>query len=236
MKKTLAFVLALTLVLGMASTAFAAPGSEQETGAGTIEFRDGDAPVIIDPPGEEEPPVDPERPIDPENPPVEPEKPTDPPPVNPEGPNPENWRISSDLNLDFGLQTITGSNRTYSSYYHARSDNTRFAGVVVLNESVQSDWVLQVGMSGFTIGGSPTLAGFELDLIPYSIYTSSPGTPQTVNTVTLEANGAPQTIMTITPVSTIGANWEGFLDVLGGSVQQTGEARAEMTWSIVIPA
>ena len=201
MKKALTLVLALTLLLNMASAAMAAPAGEQETSAGTIAFRDGDSPEIIDPPIEF-----------------------------------EDWGISADLNLDFGLQTISGSNRTYSSLAHARSNDTRFAGVFILNESVQSDWVLQVGMSGFFIGGTPTMAGFELELIPYSQHTNRPDTPQTVNTVTLEADGAPQTIMTITPVSTIGANWRGVLDVLGGSVQQAGEARAEMTWSIVIPA
>ena len=235
MKKTLTFVLVLALAFSMASTAFAVESSED--GAGTIEFQDGNPPEIIDPPTDtDEPPVDPERPIDPENPPVDPEKPTDPPTVNPEGPNPENWNMSKDLNLDFGLQTITGSNRTYSSYYHARSEGTRFAGLMVQNESVQSNWVVQVGMTGFFIGNDPTMAGFELDLIPYTQHTNRPDTPQTVNTVTLAADEAPKTIMTITPVSIIGANWEGFLDVLGGSVQQTGEARAEMTWSIVIAA
>ena len=240
MKKVLVFALALAMMLSMAYIALAAT-PQQEQGAGTIEFQDGKAPEIIDPPGEEEPPVDPERPIDPEDPPVNPEKPSGPPPVNPEGPNPENWKISADKNLDFGLQTITGTDRTYSSYYHARSDATRFAGTMVLNESVQSNWVLQVEIGEFFIDDGAgnavaTMDGFELELIPYTVYTNRPDTPHTVNSVMLEADEAPQTIMTITPVSTVGANWEGFLDVLGGSVQHTGDAQAEMTWTIVIPA
>ena len=201
MKKTFALMLTLALVLGMASVALAAPASEQEIGAGTITFQDGDTPEIIDPP-----------------------------------PELEHWGISANLNLDFGLQTISNSNKTYSSYDHARSEDTKLAGVVVLNESTQANWVLQVSMTGFTIGTTPTMDGFELELIPYSDHTNRPATPQSVNTVKLEAGGAPQTIMTITPVSTIGANWRGVLDVLGGSVQQTGDARAEMTWIVVNPA
>ena len=148
----------------------------------------------------------------------------------------DDWGIYSDLNLDFGLQTISGANRTYSSYEHARTDEARLAGVVVLNESVRDNYVLQVEISEFRIGDDPTMEGFELKLVPRDENTNRPTNPQVVNSVTLEADEAPQTIMTITPVSTVGANWEGFLDVLGGSVQKTGDARAEMTWSIVIPA
>ena len=196
MKKTLALVLTLALALGMASTAFAAP-VEEEKGAGTIEFRDGKEPEIIDPP-----------------------------------PELEDWGISHNLNLDFGVQTITGTNQRYSSYKDARSEDTRLAGIVILNESTQANWVLQVGIGGFTIGTTPTMDGFELELVPRDANTTRPLAPQTVHTVTLEA-GVTETIMTITPVSTIGANWEGYLDVLGGSVLQIGEARAEMIWSIV---
>ena len=151
-------------------------------------------------------------------------------------PDEYDWGISKDLNLDFGLQTISGDNRTYSSLEHARSEDTRLAGVVVLNESVQANWVLQVEMSGFFIGDTPTMAGFDLELIPHSQHTNRPGTPQTVNTVKLEADEAPRTIMNITPVSTIGANWRGVLNILGGSVLQTGDAQAEMIWSVVVPA
>ena len=201
MKKALALVLTLALALGMASTVFAAPAEEEEKGAGTIEFRDGDTPEIIDPP-----------------------------------PELTDWGISADLNLDFGLQTISGANRKYSSVDHARTPGGRLAGIVIKNESVQDNWVLQVEMTGFFIGTNPTMAGFELELIPQDQNTTRPTAPQTVNTVKLEADGAPRTIMTITPVSTIGSNWRGVLDVLGGSVLQTGEARAEMTWSVVIPA
>ena len=147
----------------------------------------------------------------------------------------DDWGISKDLNLDFGLQTITGSNQTYSSYDHARSEDTKLAGVVVLNESTQANWVLQVKIDEFKIGDTKTMDGFELELVPYSQNSNRP-TPQTVHTVKLAALEAPKTIMTITPVSTVGANWRGVLDVLGGSVQQVGEARAEMTWSVVIPA
>ena len=201
MKKTLALALVLALSLSLASTAFAEePGKEQDTGAGTISFRDGSAPEIIDPP-----------------------------------PEFDSWNISPSLNLDFGSQQISGSNRTYDSYEHARTEDTKLAGIVILNETAQENWVLQVGMTGFFIGTNPTMEGFELELVPHSQYTNRPGTPQTVNTVTLEGGGAPQTIMTITPVATIGANWKGLLEVLGGSVTQTGDAKAEMTWSIVIP-
>ena len=148
----------------------------------------------------------------------------------------EEWGISKDLNLDFGLQTITGTNQTYSSFDQARSEDTKLAGVVILNESTQDNWVLQVKIDEFKIGDTKTMDGFELELIPHTQRTNRPGTPQDVNTVKLAALEAPKTIMTITPVSTIGANWRGVLDVLGGSVLQTGEARAEMTWSVVIPA
>ena len=147
----------------------------------------------------------------------------------------ENWGISPDLNLDFGVQTISGSNKTYSSLEHARSEDTRLAGIVILNESTQANWVLQVRIDEFKIGDTKTMDGFELELIPHSQQTTRPGTPQDVNTVKLE-EGTTRTIMTITPVSTVGANWRGVLDVLGGSVLQTGEARAVMTWSIVLEA
>ena len=146
----------------------------------------------------------------------------------------QDWGISADLNLDFGLQTISVANRTYDSYEHARTEEAKLAGIVILNESTQDNWVLQVGMTGFTIGETPTMEGFELELVPHNHRTNRPGMPQTVNTVKLTAGGGPQTIMTITPVSTIGANWKGILDVLGGSVTQTGDARAEMTWTVLI--
>jgi hypothetical protein len=146
----------------------------------------------------------------------------------------DEWGIATDLNLDFGLQTVSASRHSYSSYEHARSDETKLAGVVIQNDTLQDSWVLQVSMTGFSIGQTPTMTGFELELVPHSEHTT--GSAQTVNTVTLEADAAPQTIMTITPVSTVGANWKGILDVLGGSVQQTGDATAEMTWIVVNPA
>ena len=197
MKKVLAVVVALVLVLSLTTVAMAEP-KEQETGAGTIAFREGDTPEIIDPP-----------------------------------PELNDWGIAADLNLDFGLQTVSGADRSYSSVEHARTPEGRLAGVVVRNESTQANWILQVSMTGFTIGETPTMAGFELELIPESHNTNRPGTPQTVNTVKLTGNNNAHTIMTITPVSTIGANWRGVLDVLGGSVQHTGEASATMTWTVV---
>ncbi|MCL2856787.1 MAG: WxL domain-containing protein [Oscillospiraceae bacterium] len=156
-------------------------------------------------------------------------------------PDPEYpWDVALDRDLDFGLQTISGDNQTYSSYEDSRTPEGRLAGVKIENGSVQTDWVLQVEIGHFMIedgegGLVETMHGFELELVEHSAFTSRPLDPQVVSDVTLEAEEAPQTIMTITPVSIIAANWEGFLDVLGGTVLHTGEAQAEMTWSIVIP-
>ena len=156
-------------------------------------------------------------------------------------PDPDHpWEIALDRDLDFGVQVISIENQTYSSYEASRTEAGRLAGAMIENESVQTDWVLQVEIGHFMIeGGSglvETMHGFELELKARDEFTNRPNNPQVVNDVTLEAEGAPQTIMTITPVSIIGANWEGFLEVLGGTVLYTGEAQAEMTWSIVIPA
>jgi len=46
MKKTLAFALAVIVACSMYVTAFA---STDEAGTGTIEFTDGDAPIIVEP-------------------------------------------------------------------------------------------------------------------------------------------------------------------------------------------
>jgi len=204
MKKTLALALTVALFLActMVVTSFA---STNEAGTGTIEFADGDTPIIVDP--------------DPD----------------------DAWEIALNRDLDFGLQTISGENQTYSSYEDARDPADRLAGVMIENGSVQTDWVLQVEIGHFMIEDDDddlveTMHGFELELVVYDEFTNRPLTPQVVSDATLEAEGAPQTIMTITPVSIIGANWEGFLEVLGGTVLHTGEAQAEMTWSIVIPA
>ena len=202
MKKTLALAIALIVALSMAVTAFA---STNEAGTGTIEFEDGETPIIVDPDPDDE------------------------------------WDVALDRNLDFGLQVISGDDEIYSSYEDARDPEDRLAGVKIENGSVQSNWVLQVEIGHFMIEDDDndlveTMYGFELELVVYEEFTNRPLNPQTVNDVVLEAEGAPQTIMTITPVSIIGANWEGFLEVLGGTVLHTGEAQAEMTWSIVIPA
>lgn len=157
-------------------------------------------------------------------------------------PDPDDqWEVAMDRDLDFGLQVISGDDETYSSYEHSRTPEGRLAGVKIENGSVQDNWVLQVEIGHFMIEDDDndlveTMHGFELELVARDEFTNRPLTPQVVNDVTLEAEEAPQTIMTITPVSTIGANWEGFLEVLGGTVLHTGEAQAEMTWSIVIPA
>ena len=202
MKKTLVLTISLLVACNMVFTAFA---STSEPGFGTIEFTDGDTPIIIDPPEEYE------------------------------------WNVALDRDLDFGEQVISGNNQVYSSYADSRTPEGRLAGVVVENGSVQDNWILQVEIGHFMIEDDDgelveTMHGFELVLVAYDEFTNRPLTPQTVNDITLEAEEAPQTIMTITPVSIIGANWEGFLEVLGGTVLHTGEAQAEMTWSIVIPA
>jgi hypothetical protein len=154
----------------------------------------------------------------------------------------DEWEIALNRDLDFGVQVISSEDQNYSSYADSRTPNDRLSGVQILNESIRGDWVLQVEIGHFVIyedygdGFFETMHGFELELVVHDEFTNRPLTPQVVNNVTLEAEQAPQTIMTITPVSTIGANWEGFLEVLGGTVLHTGFAQAEMTWSILIPA
>ena len=203
MKKTLALAMALIVTCSMFVTAFA---STSETGAGTIEFTDGDTPTIIDPE---------------------------------EIPDEWDWEVALDRDLDFGEQVISNDTQTYSSVADARTAAGRLAGVVVENGSIQDEWVLQVEIGHFMIEDDSsnlvnTMLGFELELKAHDEFTNRPLNPQIVNDVTLEAEDAPQTIMTITPVSIVGANWEGFLEVLGGTVLHIGEAQAEMTWSIVI--
>jgi len=152
----------------------------------------------------------------------------------------EDWEIALDRDLDFGEQVISNDDQIYSSYEDSRTEEGRLAGVMIENGSVQDEWVLQVEIGHFMIDDGDgnyveTMHGFELELVVQDEFTNRPLNPQVVSDATLEAEEAPQTIMTITPVSIIGANWEGFLEVLGGTVLHTGEAQAEMTWSVVIP-
>jgi len=231
-KRTLAIVIALALAIGVATAALAA-----ETD-GSIIFESGD--VVINEPGSESEcgccpkccPCEAE---------CEGECDCDCPCecTCPEEYGNYFFRLGVDNDLYFGSHELT----VYGTFDSANkperdspqsgeegytTDAGQFTGVEVINYSA-APAKIGVEITGFTVGGSPTLAGAELTLMVEAATALGGGTPYTQEDE-VKLSGSSTKILSVNSGRAVKAVWSGLLETLPGTAKP-GKAQATLTWT-----
>jgi len=204
-------IIATTLILALSLSLAAAAMAVSVPGQGTIVFDRGGV-LIIDPP---------ESPLNAND-------------LN--NPNdPYNWNLGG-KDISFGQQIITRANLTY------RSDETADLLVWSGNGNVRGFHVV-VGIDDFYVGGTVTMRDFELTLTATTPAGRSTFSPATVNVRSMaEGIGAGETQNVFSVNIPAGSSnyeyyagsWNADLFVIGASATLAGEAKAAMTWNVVV--
>jgi len=244
-KKILAFCLVLSI--GMFTTAaYADPlppdillpppsPSVDITGSGSIEFQQGSAISVINPPGETTPPNVP-NPADVKN------EDEFPPIAPPNDADYTTWAVSN-LSVDFGQQQISNSDETFFSLLDARTGAERLAGIIVTNGQLKPMYTLSVSVGPFMVGSQTALSQFELTLrkqgtssdtaagIANNITQSTATLSSSVTSIDVLQVGTPAGAASAT-IGGVAAHWSAELLVPGGAVLLPGDAQAVVTWTV----